>query len=74
MVAPRGGKGKRICERANDGSWSASAADLPVFAVGDTREEAETEIRDAIALYIDELTRNGEPVPQADSVVGTVSV
>ncbi len=63
-----------IYERADDGSWSARAADLPVFAVGDTREEAETEIRDAIALYVDELKRNGEPVPHIDSVVGTVSV
>jgi len=63
-----------IYEHAGDGSWSASAADLPVFAVGDTRDEAEKEIRDAIAFYLEELARNGEEPPAARSVVGTVSV
>ncbi len=63
-----------IYEKARDGSWSASAADLPVFAVGDTREEAQREIRDAIALYLDELARSGAPVPANRSVVGTVTL
>lgn len=63
-----------IYEQASDGSWSAHAADLPVYAVGDTREEAEQEIRAAIALYLEELTRSGQPTPEARSVVGTVSI
>jgi predicted RNase H-like HicB family nuclease len=63
-----------IYETATDGSWSARAADLPVYAVGDTREEAEREIREAIALYLDELARSGSSVPAAHSVVGTVTV
>jgi predicted RNase H-like HicB family nuclease len=63
-----------IYEQAGDGSWSASAADLPVFAVGDTLEEAETEIRSAIAFYVDELRRRGERVPEPTNVVGTVNV
>jgi predicted RNase H-like HicB family nuclease len=63
-----------IYEQAGDGSWSASAADLPVFAVGDTREEAEREIRDAIAFYLEHLEDAGEPIPPARSVVGTVNV
>ncbi len=63
-----------IYEQAGDGSWSASAADLPVFSVGDSREEAEREIQAAIAHYLDELARSGEPVPEARSIVGTVSV
>jgi predicted RNase H-like HicB family nuclease len=63
-----------IYEQATDGSWSARAADLPVYTVGDTRQEAENEIRAAIALYIEELNRAGEPTPEARSVVGTVSV
>lgn len=62
-----------IYERADDGSWWASVADLPVFAVGDTREEAESEIRGALALYLDELNRSGQASPEARSVVGTVS-
>ena len=32
-------------ERASDGSWSASALDLPVFSAASSREEAEREIR-----------------------------
>lgn len=63
-----------IYEAATDGGWSARAADLPVYAVGDTREDAEREIREAIALYIDELTRAGSSAPAARSVVGTVTV
>jgi hypothetical protein len=44
-----------IYEPAADGSWSARAADLPVYAVGDSREEAEREIRAAITVHLDEL-------------------
>jgi predicted RNase H-like HicB family nuclease len=63
-----------IYEQAADGSWSASAADMPVHAVGDTRAHAEREIRDAIALYLDELNRSGNPMPEPRSIVGQVTV
>jgi predicted RNase H-like HicB family nuclease len=63
-----------IYEAAADGSWSARATELPVYAVGDTREQAEREIRDAIALYLEDLTRTGSSVPAAHSVVSTVTV
>lgn len=63
-----------VIYEAASGSWSARGADLPVYAVGDTREEAEREIREAIALYLDELTRTGSSAPAARSVVGTVVV
>lgn len=63
-----------IYEPAADGSWSARAADLPVYAVGDTREEAEHEVRSAIAVYLDHLADKGEPLPLGLSVVGTVAV
>ncbi len=63
-----------IYEAASDGSWSASAADLPVYAAGATREEAEREIRDAISVYLDELDGAGEAAPTVRSVVGTVTV
>jgi predicted RNase H-like HicB family nuclease len=63
-----------IYERAGDGTWSASAADLPVYAAGATRAEAEQEIRSAIAVYLDELRSSGQPAPEARSEVGTVSV
>lgn len=63
-----------IYEQAGDGNWNARAADLPVFTTGDTREEAEQEIRSAIALYLDELARDGQPAPSANSAVGTVTL
>ena len=63
-----------IYEPAADGSWSARAADLPVYAVGDTREDAEREIRAAITVHLEELAESGEPPPRALSAVGTVTV
>lgn len=63
-----------IYEQADDGSWSVSAVDLPVFVVGDTREEATREIRDAIALHLDVLSERGEPVPAVRNLTGSVSV
>ena len=58
-----------IYEQGPDGSWSVRAVDLPVFSVGDTREQAEEAIRDAIALHLE----NGN-APSSQSEVGTVSV
>jgi predicted RNase H-like HicB family nuclease len=63
-----------IYEQAGDGSWSASAADLPVFSCGATPEEAEREIRDAITLHLEVLRERGVAIPSARSIVGTVSV
>ncbi len=63
-----------IYEPASDGSWSARAADLPVYAVGDSREEAEREIRSAIALHIAHLVQSGQPTPPSFSAVGNVTV
>jgi predicted RNase H-like HicB family nuclease len=63
-----------IYERAEDGSWSARAADLPVYAVGASRDEAEREIQSAIGLHLEELRRNGDRPPSVNSVAGVVSV
>jgi predicted RNase H-like HicB family nuclease len=61
-------------EQASDGSWSASAADLPVFAVGDTRTDAEARIREAIAFYIKCLRDEGLEVPAPTGTAGVVSI
>jgi predicted RNase H-like HicB family nuclease len=63
-----------IYEQAGDGSWSASAADLPVFAVGDTREDAEQRIREAIAFHLDCLRADGLDAPKPVGVAGVVSI
>lgn len=63
-----------IYEEADDGSWSARVADLPVYAAGETRSEAEAEIRDAIRFYLEWLEENGENPRRLPSEVGHVTV
>lgn len=63
-----------IYEQASDGSWSARVADLPVYAVGDTRQEAEREIHSALGLYLEELARAGETAPAPRSIFGVVTM
>jgi predicted RNase H-like HicB family nuclease len=63
-----------VVERA-EGNYSAYAPDLPgVVAAGDTVEETERLMRDAIALYLGELRRAGEPIPEPTSIVRTIEV
>jgi predicted RNase H-like HicB family nuclease len=63
-----------IYEQAADGGWNARAVDLPVYAAGASREEAEREITVAIRLHLDVLRERGEQVPAATGVHGTVIV
>jgi len=60
-----------------DGStnYSAYCPDLPgVVATGNTIEECETEMRDAIAFHIEGLRLADEPVPPPISRGATVTV
>jgi len=46
-------------------SWGAHVPDLPgCIAVGRTRAEALERIREAVALHIQGLAEDGEPVPR----------
>ena len=54
---------------------SAYAPDLPgVVATGDTLEECEAEMREAIEFHIEGLRLTGEPVPPATTHVAVVTV
>ena len=56
-----------VIEKA-DGNYSAYVPDLPgCVATGETREQAETNIRDAIRFHIDGLREDGLPIPQPDT-------
>ncbi|HZL48140.1 MAG TPA: type II toxin-antitoxin system HicB family antitoxin [Solirubrobacteraceae bacterium] len=56
-------------------SWGAYCPDLPgLGVVGDTRDEVERLIREGIALHVESLRENHEPVPGPTSTVGTVAV
>jgi predicted RNase H-like HicB family nuclease len=63
-----------VYELANDGGWNARAADLPVYTVGDTREEAEREITAAIRLYLGEMAQQGNVIAQTAHDAGMVRV
>ena len=57
-----------VIEKA-DGNYSAYVPDLPgCVATGDTVEEAEREIRDAIRFHIEGLREDGLPVPPPTSI------
>ena len=56
-----------VIERG-DTSWGAHVPDLPgCVAVGETRAKVLRLIREAIELHIDELRRDGLPVPAPSS-------
>ena len=53
-----------VYERSANG-WAAYVPDLPgCVAAGDTREEAERLIREAVPLHVELLRSAGEPVPE----------
>ena len=57
-----------ILERETDGGFVASVPVLPgCISQGDSRDEAMTNIREAIDLYMEDCLLAGDPVPQEDS-------
>ncbi len=61
-----------VIERA-DGNYSAYVPDLPgCVATGETPEDAEREIRDAIRFHLDGLAADGTPPPAANSTLAYV--
>lgn len=62
-----------VIEREGE-SWGAYCPDLPgVGVVGDTREEVEELIREAISLHLEGLRKAGDPIPEP-AAVGTTLV
>jgi predicted RNase H-like HicB family nuclease len=63
-----------VYERTFDG-WSAYVPDLPgCVAAGDTREETERLIREAIGLHLKSLRESGDEVPAPGKWTGLVEV
>jgi len=57
------------------GNYSAYVPDLPgCVAVGDTIEEAQREIQEAIAFHLEGLRADGLPIPEPSSRVDYVEV
>lgn len=63
-----------VIEAAND-NFSAYVPDLPgCVATGDTVEDAESEIREAIQFHLEGLRADNLPIPPASSRVDYVEV
>ena len=63
-----------ICEQGET-NWGAMVPDLPgCISIGNTREEVETNVRDAIELYLDVLKERGETLPTPRHSAGQVTV
>jgi predicted RNase H-like HicB family nuclease len=63
-----------VIEKA-EGNYSAYVPDLPgCVAVGDTVEEVEEQIREAIQFHIEGLKEDGLPVPPPTSLAEYVLV
>ena len=58
-----------------DSSWGAYVPDLPgVIAAGDSREEVESLIREAVEFHIEGLRAEGLAVPPPASWAGTLDI
>ena len=58
-----------------ESTWGAYAPDLPgVVAAGDSREEVESLIREAIEFHIEGLNVEGLAAPQPASWAGTIEI
>jgi predicted RNase H-like HicB family nuclease len=64
---------KVVLELNEDGGYTVYVPLLPgCISEGDTRKEALANIKEAIELYIESLTDDGEPIPSEDSIEETV--
>ena len=58
-----------------DSTWGAYVPDLPgVIAAGDSQEEVESLIRDAVEFHIEGLRAEGLAVPPPTSWAGTLDI
>lgn len=64
-----------IVIEGSEGSYSGYSPDLPgCVAAGESREEVERLMREAIPLHIESLRAHGEPVPEPQSVARSIAV
>jgi predicted RNase H-like HicB family nuclease len=63
-----------VVEKAAN-NYSAYVPDLPgCIATGDTVEETEREIREAIEFHIEGMVADGLPIPQPTSIVQYIEI
>lgn len=55
-----------VIEQDEDGKFIASTPTLPgCWSQGDTRDEAQWNISDAVTGYLESLRKHGDPMPRA---------
>ena len=61
-------KFKVLLERNESGGYTVTVPTLPgCITEGDTKKEALVNVKEAIELYIESLTEDGEPIPTEES-------
>ncbi len=56
-------------------NWGPIVPDLPgCVSIGDTLEEVEENVKEAISLYLEVLAERGEEIPELSTKVGLVNV
>ena len=56
-------------------NWGAIVPDLPgCVSIGDSLEEVQENVKEAIALYLEVLAERGEKIPEPLTKVGLVNV
>lgn len=64
-----------VFEREHDGGYHACCPALPgCHAQGDTLDEADANIRDALRLYLRSLRAHGERLPDEDILIRPVRI
>jgi predicted RNase H-like HicB family nuclease len=62
-----------IYEQAEDGGWGAHSPDVEgVFALGETREEVEARMAEALSAHLLYLRDSGLPIPEPHTEAGRV--
>lgn len=63
-----------VIEKAED-NYSAYSPDLPgCVAAGDTREEVERNIHEAIQMHVQGMSEDGESIPESSSFAEYIAV
>jgi predicted RNase H-like HicB family nuclease len=63
-----------IYERAGDGGWGAHSPDVDgVFAFGQSRDEVERRMAEALAAHLAYLRERGAPIPEPHTDAGHVA-
>ena len=63
-----------VIEKA-DGNYSAYSPDLPgCIATGDTREQAEQNMHEAVRMHVEGLLEDGLPIPNSEAFAEYIEV